>query len=149
MKHSTEYMRQRANEIHHRWELHADMMNAADEYKSPAALSAVECELISVNNENVWFNMIIMIDMHAQWKSADKLKEYESWATGWPAMSQLAVATRKHFVVFFGVPLEFSALSLFRVFDWAAKSPTLLLYQQWLYLLLFHFFEPFLEYYKR
>jgi len=53
MKHSTEYMRQRANEIHHRWELHADMMNAADEYKSPAALSAVECELISVNNENV------------------------------------------------------------------------------------------------
>jgi hypothetical protein len=28
-------------------------MNAADEYKSPAALSAVECELISVNNENV------------------------------------------------------------------------------------------------
>ena len=32
-------------------------------------------------------------------------------------------ATRKHFVVFFGVPLEFSALSLFRVFDWAAKSP--------------------------
>ena len=52
MKHSTEYMRQRANEIHHRWELHADMMNAADEYKSPAALSAVECELISVNNEN-------------------------------------------------------------------------------------------------
>jgi hypothetical protein len=40
------------------------MMNAADEYKSPAALSAVECELISVNNENVWFNMIIMIDMH-------------------------------------------------------------------------------------
>ena len=53
MKHSTEYMRQRANEIYHRWELHADMMNAADEYKSPAALSAVECELISVNNENV------------------------------------------------------------------------------------------------
>jgi hypothetical protein len=52
-------------------------------------------------------------------------------------------ATRKHFVVFFGVPLEFSALNLFRVFDWAAKSPTLLLYQQWLYLLLFHFFEPF------
>ena len=48
MKHSTEYMRQRANEIHHRWELHADMMNAADEYKSPAALPAalpsVECE---------------------------------------------------------------------------------------------------------
>jgi hypothetical protein len=52
--------------LYHRsgsWELHADMMNAADEYKSPAALSAVECELISVNNENVWFNMIIMIDM--------------------------------------------------------------------------------------
>jgi hypothetical protein len=58
-------------------------------------------------------------------------------------------ATRKHFVVFFGVPLEFSALNLFRVFDWAAKSPTLLLYQQWLYLLIFHFFEPFLEYYKQ
>ena len=58
-------------------------------------------------------------------------------------------ATRKHFVVFFGVPLEFSALNLFRVFDWAAKSPTLLLYQQWLYLLIFHFLEPFLEYYKQ
>ncbi len=61
----------------------------------------------------------------------------------------LPSATRKHFVVFFGVPLEFSALNLFRVFDWAAKSPTLLLYQQWLYLLIFHFFEPFLEYYKQ
>ena len=45
-------VRQRANEIHHRWELHADMMNAADEYKSSAALSAAECGLISVNNEN-------------------------------------------------------------------------------------------------
>jgi hypothetical protein len=38
-------------------------MNAADEYKSSAALSAAECGLISVNNENDWLNMIIMIDM--------------------------------------------------------------------------------------
>ena len=150
MKHSTEYMRQRANEIHHRWELHADMMNAADEYKSPAALSAVECELISINNENVWFNMIIMIDMHVQWKSADKLKEYESWATSWLAMSQLGVATRKHFVVFFGVPLEFSALSLFRVFDWAAKSPIHSYYTSNGFTCCCSIFSSlFLEYYKQ
>jgi hypothetical protein len=59
-------------------------------------------------------------------------------------------ATRKHFVVFFGVPLEFSALSLFRVFDWAAKSPIHSYYTSNGFTCCCSIFSSlFLEYYKQ
>jgi hypothetical protein len=96
-------VRQRANEIHHRWEwweLHGHERRLKVPLFPPQnVIDLCKCWKHFIKYDNN--------DRHVQWES-DKPEEY--------ATSRLASI--------FSSSWEFSALSCFRVFDRAAKSPT-------------------------